>query len=214
MGCALNPTHVIYVGLFFDFSFSTSVLLHWWISWLWPLTSSLVINLKKKKCCLSTITAKHKIALWNNKKRKALKMFGQCRSFVQRFRSTTSHQFTASVVWPKDGCLRVVFFFRPGPSNSHLSRASATTLRGVTQLVACRSRRWRGVLPAHRCGLSTATNTERGRGGSVCGCCSATACEAQRLWDTSACSATAALITAETLTVCCLIYARPTLPLT
>lgn len=49
MGCALNPTHVIYVGLFFDFSFSTSVLLHWWISWLWPSTSSLVVNLKKKK---------------------------------------------------------------------------------------------------------------------------------------------------------------------
>lgn len=32
--------------------------------------------------------------------------------------------------------------------------------------------------------------------------CSATAYKAQRLWDTSACSATAALITAETLTVC------------
>lgn len=32
--------------------------------------------------------------------------------------------------------------------------------------------------------------------------CSVIACKAQRLWDTSACSATAALITAETLTVC------------
>lgn len=38
--------------------------------------------------------------------------------------------------------------------------------------------------------------------GSAMVVCSATAYKAQRLWDTSACSATAALITAETLTVC------------
>lgn len=38
--------------------------------------------------------------------------------------------------------------------------------------------------------------------GSATVVCSATAYKAQRLWDTSACSATAALITAETLTVC------------
>lgn len=43
----------------------------------------------------------------------------------------------------------------------------------------------------------------------VCRGCSTTAYKAQRLWDTSACSATAALITAETLTMCCLSMLGP-----
>lgn len=154
------------------FSFSTCVLLHWWIPWLWQSTSSLVLNLKNKtKNVAFLLSQPNTIALWNNKKRKAPK---NVRSVAEASRrdsgSTTSHRFTASVVWPKDGCLRggffclfvFVFLRRPGLSSSHLPRASATTLRGVTQLVACRSGRWRGVLPAHRCGLSTATNTERG----------------------------------------------------
>lgn len=74
MGCALNPTHVIYVGLFFDFSFSTSVLLHWWIPGLWPLTSSLVLNLKKtktKKNVAFLLSQPNKIALWKQQKKES-----------------------------------------------------------------------------------------------------------------------------------------------
>lgn len=62
--------------------------------------------------------------------------------------------------------------------------------------------------PLHLSGCITATNTEWGATG-VCSCCSTTAYEAHRLRDTSACSATAALITAETLTVCCLSMLGP-----
>lgn len=62
--------------------------------------------------------------------------------------------------------------------------------------------------PLHPSGCITATNTEWGATG-VCSCCSTTAYEAHRLRDTSACSATAALIMAETLTVCCLSMLGP-----
>lgn len=116
-------------------------------------------------------------------------------------------------MWPIAGCPRVVFCCRPGLNNSHLPYAlplhsevwhspSDTNDAGVTSLSVA------AVSSSHPRGRVTATNTEWGATG-VCGRCSTTAYEAQRLWDTSACSATAALIMAETLTVCCLSMLGP-----
>lgn len=98
---------------------------------------------------------------------------------------------------------------RPGLNHSHLPQA-----------LPLHSKMWFNLSDVNDTGVTlcycsilyirlvTATNTEWGATG-VCSCCSTAAYEAHRLRDTSACSATAALIMAETLTVCCLSMLGP-----
>lgn len=97
-------------------------------------------------------------------------------------------------LWPKS--LRVTFAAGPGPNLS---------------ICACALKHWKTChnlsdvddRVVHTLIVSQTLNGAPQQGGRP------SPCEAQRLWHTSACSATAALNTAETLTVCCFSMLSP-----
>ena len=150
------------------------------------------------------------------KKSKKKQQHGTGKHCLQRFRSTTSHRFTyLSDVWPIAGCPRVVFAVDPVAAAGifctpcHYAQRCDTTAQTQTMLGSDFAELLKHRRPCVPPVVSRLANTEWGVTGGASSCCWTAACEAQRLWDTSACSATAALIMAETLTVCCLSMLGP-----
>lgn len=162
------------------------------------------------KRCLSTITAKHKL-LYQKRKKEKKKGRTSVDSAEARGDSVQPRAIDVLLDWrvARSRMSKSRICCRPGPNNSH--PPPPPLWRPATQLTDVKPEREQSLCVCILEVASAATNTERGRGGTAELLLDP---KQQRLWDTSACSATAALIMAETLTVCCLSMLGPTLPLT
>lgn len=208
MGCALNSMHVVYFSLFFSYLLVLFCCISgsFGSSWSWSLSFVNQISEEKNRCLLP-ITAKIAIfkemlhgKTWQRRDSSQLHVMDLLAEWcVVHIPDVGDSYLFAALNTPPWWCCTLTRVLRPSPLNPQYSpRFWPTRQKALWPRKRLCLHGWTENPAGLRSGSWHPAITER----SATVVCSATACKAQRLWDTSACSATAALITAETLTVC------------